>query len=115
MKNTLGLMGIGTLALVLAGCPDSAPTDADEKDQQANSGLADQCKSAAQQSPDGEAIGTHNTLSNNVNERTPGEPFDLKVSLQGQGNAFIQLNCTVDAEGKVSYQGFEKSETQAGQ
>ncbi|MCM5704429.1 hypothetical protein [Larsenimonas salina] len=45
----------------------------------------------------------------NIDDYTQGEPFDLEVTLYGQGNALLNLKCNVDESGSVSYKGHDRN------
>ena len=52
--------------------------------------------------------------SDNMDSYEKGEEFDLEVTLYGKGNAMMNLDCKIDRDGSLSYQGYERSGRWAG-
>ncbi|MCM2129555.1 hypothetical protein [Larsenimonas rhizosphaerae] len=63
------------------------------------------CVSAAQAQD--ETLQGLSYAHSNVVRYATGHPYHLEVSLLGEGNGYYNLQCHIDAQGTVTYQGYK--------
>ncbi|WP_043447282.1 hypothetical protein [Halotalea alkalilenta] len=100
MKSTKIAVAAGFLLAALGGYAEAQQPHGQE--------LVQQCVDLAE-ARDGSSLGTHLVRSNNVERYVEGQPFELKVALEGHGNTFFNLDCMVKNDGAVSFRGYAES------
>ncbi|WP_150123462.1 hypothetical protein [Halotalea alkalilenta] len=100
MKSTKLAVAAGFLFAALGGYAGAQEPHGQE--------LVQQCVDLAK-TREGASLGTHLVDANNAERYVEGQPFELKVALQGHGNTFYNLHCTVAADGEVSFNGYAEA------
>lgn len=93
------------LGMASAAVCTQAYAQAPSTDNSQNQALVQQCLQQAQ-AKDGKTFHSNMVASTNISRYVAHQPFRLTVSLEGQGNAFFNISCHVDASGQVNYQGY---------
>lgn len=112
MSRQWMLPGI-VMASAVLGMLASANTlaaQSESSNSEASNGLVEQCHEQALKGPAGEELkGMMMEEKSNVSGYEPGEPYLLRINLHGHGNAFYNVTCGVDGQGKVTYESVEES------